>query len=407
MCDFEVIMKIAVQFGAGNIGRGFMGQLFWEAGYTTYFVEYHKILVARLNEQKRYPLRLLDAYSKREIDLTIDRVTALATDEVEQAAQAVAMAEVIGTAVGVKSLEAIAPLIAEGLKIRSQQQKLPVDIYLCENIYGAAHTLKAAVLRLLDADTAAWAERNVGFVGTSVARMVPAASDRFGISDPLFVVADSYHQLPYDGVAMRGQPLPIEGMHAVKNFKAEVERKLFTHNLGHAALGYIGYLKGYTYVHEPFGDEELSAIFDGALDETSEALLKMYPEDLDVAEHREIRQDVKIRFGNPMILDTVQRVARDPIRKLGPNDRLIGSAKLCLQYDIFPEYIAYVCGAALCYNYADDPDAAKLQEMIRADGVQHTLQQISAIDPESALGKKIIAAYHDLQERCNIRKQPQ
>jgi mannitol-1-phosphate 5-dehydrogenase len=313
-------------------------------------------------------------------------------------------ADVIGTAVGVKSLEQIAPLIAAGLTLRRQKQAPPVDIYLCENIYGAAGMLKDAVKRTVDAEFAAWVDQHIGFVGTSVARMVPSASDRFGVKDPLFVVADSYHQLPYDGPALRGEPLLIDGMKAVKNFKAEVERKLFTHNLGHAALGYIGYLKGYSYVHEPFDDPELSTIFDGALDETSEALLNMYPEDLDREEHREIRRDVRIRFGNPMIMDTVQRVARDPIRKLGPNDRLIGSAKLCLNYDIFPKYIAYICGAALCYDYPEDPDAVKLQDMLCSNGIAQTLHQISGVVPESDLGKAIIEAYEDLQEKRKIWK---
>lgn len=392
-------MKVAVQFGAGNIGRGFMGQLFWEAGYTTYFIEYNKTLVSMLNEKKLYPLRLLDAYSKQEVDMTIDRFEAIATDEVSKVAEVVAEAEVIGTAVGVKSLEQIAPFIVEGIKLRRQRNHPPVDIYLCENIYGAAGMLKVAVKKLLDAETANWTEQNIGFVGTSVARMVPAASNRFGVNNPLFVVADSYHKLPYDGPAIRGEPLAIEGMKAVRNLKAEVERKLFTHNLGHAALGYIGYLKGYSYVHEPFADECLSRIFDGALDETTEALLKMYPDDLDAEEHREIREDVRIRFGNPMIMDTVQRVARDPIRKLGPNDRLIGSAKLCLKYGIFPEHIASVCGAALCYDYPNDADAVKLQDMIRKNGVEKTLRQVSEVEPTSDLGKKIIETYHNFQKK--------
>ena len=391
--------KIAVQFGAGNIGRGFMGQLFWEAGYHTCFVEYNPSLVSLLNEKKQYPLRLLDAYSKQEVDLTIDRFEALATNECQRIAETIAKADVIGTAVGVKSLEHIAPSLAEGIMVRRQKNPSPVDIYLCENIYGAAAMLKEAVLKSLDAETAKWMEQSIGFVGTSVARMVPAASDRFGVDDPLFVVADSYHKLPYDGPAMRGEPLNIEGMYAVGNFQAEVERKLFTHNLGHAALGYLGFLKGYSYVHEPFDDPELSAIFDGALDETSEALVKMYPDDLDADEHRDIRKDVRIRFGNPMIMDTVQRVARDPIRKLGPHDRLIGSAKLCLKYGIIPTHIASVCGAALCYDYAEDPDAVQLQEMIQEYGIDRTLQQVSGVEPGDDFGKKILEAYFELQKK--------
>jgi mannitol-1-phosphate 5-dehydrogenase len=242
-------------------------------------------------------------------------------------------------------------------------------------------------------------EENVGFVGTSVARMVPAASGRFGVKDPLFVVADSYHKLPYDGRAIRAEQPAIEGMKPVMNFNAEVERKLFTYNLGHAALAYLGFLKGYTYVHEPFGDNDLAPIVESALDETTEVLLAMYPEDLDPEEHGEIRNDVRVRFGNPLLMDTVQRVGRDPVRKLGANDRLIGSARLCLSHGVFPRAIAQVCGAAFLYEHPEDPDAELLQGKIRNQGIEKTVKEITDVEPSSDLGKEIIRSYREFQKK--------
>ena len=61
-------MKYAIQFGAGNIGRGFMGQLFWEIGYRTIFIETDNNLVTAINQDGRFPLKLLDAYTKKEIE---------------------------------------------------------------------------------------------------------------------------------------------------------------------------------------------------------------------------------------------------------------------------------------------------------------------------------------------------
>jgi mannitol-1-phosphate 5-dehydrogenase len=395
-------MNLAMQFGAGNIGRGFMGQLFFEAGYDTVFVDNNKELVADLTKARQYTLHLLDAYSKKEVDMVIRNFSALHTDQSEQIAESFSKAEVVGTAVGVKNLQAISHLIAEGIALRSREGQGPVDIYLCENAYSAAQDLKRAVYSSLAPGVVDWASRNIGFVGTSVARMVPAASNRFKGQGPLFVVADSYHRLPYDGNAVRAPRPPVEGMKAVRNFKAEVERKLFTYNLGHAALAYIGYLKGYSYVHEPFSDPYLFSIFEQALDETTRALLKMYPEALSADEQEEIREDVRLRFSNPMILDTVQRVARDPVRKLGPEDRLIGSAKLCLAQGIFPGKIAFICGAAFCYDYPEDAEAVKLQNMIEVRGIDGALQEVSGIDPESEFGKKIISSY---QELVKLKKQ--
>jgi mannitol-1-phosphate 5-dehydrogenase len=61
-----------------------------------------------------------------------------------------------------------------------------------------------------------------------------------------------------------------------------------------------------------------------------------------------------------------------------------------------------VCGAALCYDYPDDADAVKLQDMIRENGVEKTVQQVSGVDPASKLGNKIIEAYHDFQKKRTI-----
>ena len=393
-------MSIAIQFGAGKIGRGFMGQLFWEGGYHTWFVEYDQQLVRRLQSEKSYPLRLLDAYSKEEINLKIDNLEAVSTVDVDAVATLFAQAEVAGTAVGVRNLESIATLIAHGIVKRKAQSGKPIDIYLCENLGGAGAILKRQVFSLLDDAHKRWAEVHIGFVATSVARMVPAASERFAKEDPLFVVADSYHKLPYDEMARRADLPSIEGLIAVKNFKAEVARKLYTYNLGHAVLGYIGYQKGFTYVHETFKDPYLSSVFNRALTETARALVLKYPKDIKKEEHAEILEDIKVRYGNPMVMDSLTRVAHDPLRKLGPDDRLIGSAKLCLEYDIFPETIATACGAAYAYDFPDDENAVKLQEMIKEKGIEESLRTVSNIDPDDRLGKEIIKAYHEfLQNR--------
>ena len=218
-------MKTAMQFGAGNIGRGFMGQLFWEAGYKTYFIENNTNLVRMLNNEGEYPLRLLDAYSKQEIDLTINNIEAFATKDTERAAELFAGADIAGTAVGERNLQAVAPLIAGGIRKRMSGSGGQLDIYMCENMYGAGETLKKYVFELMSAEEKNWAENNIGFVSTSVARMVPAPDKRFEAEGPLFVVADSYHELPYDAKAVRAPEPPIKGMKGVSNFKAEAEQK--------------------------------------------------------------------------------------------------------------------------------------------------------------------------------------
>jgi mannitol-1-phosphate 5-dehydrogenase len=390
--------RLAIQFGAGNIGRGLMGQLLRESGFETVFVDVSKPLVDNLNDRGSYPLRLLDAYSQKAHELIIDHFRALRADQEDAVPEAIAKAHVVATAVGVANLEAISPLVAAGIRRRQERNGEPLDVYLCENMLGAAGMLSKHVMVRLDNSARAWAQKNIGFVGTSVARIVGGAGARLPSDDPLLVIADAHRDIPYDGQATRAGALGIEGFHPVKNFKAEVERKIFTHNLAHAALAYLGHLRGHTYIHETFEDDFVRSAFDGALDETTEALLRRYPADLDRREHLEIRKDVRVRFGNPLLKDPITRVAKDPIRKLGRDDRIIGAAELCLSQGITPDYIATVCAAALCYNCPEDPGAVRLQNMIEKMGVVETLRQVSGIEPAGDFGQRVIAQYQHLRE---------
>ena len=375
-----------------------MGQLFWEAGLATICVDNNPRLVELINLSRGYTLKLLDAYTVSETNLQIDGIEAVHTADMAGVARRFAAAQTAGTAVGVKSLAAIAPLIAAGIQERMRSNPRPLDIYMCENSLNAAGILRDAVSALLDVRTQSWAQSNIGFVGTSVARMVPPPG-RFAGDDPLLVVADAFHELPYDASAARAAPLQVRGMRGVANFSAEVERKIFTHNLGHAALGYLGHLKGYVHVHEPFGDPELAAVFDGALDETTLALLSKHTGDLDPAEHAAVRKDVRVRFGNPLLGDTIQRVARDPMRKLGPEERLVGSIRLCLSQGTFPARVCRICAAALLYDTPDDADAVRLQELITRTGVEATLRSVSGIDPASREGREVISSFKELAGR--------
>ncbi len=390
--------RLAVQFGAGNIGRGLMGQLLRESGFETVFVDVSKSLVDDLNRRGSYPLRLLDAYAQEARELTIDHFRALNTGQEDAVTEAIAKTHVVATAVGVANLEAISPLLAAGIRRRQERSAEPLDIYLCENMPGAAGMLSRYVTARLDSAAKEWAQRNVGFVGTSVARIVGGAGARRPDDDPLLVIADARRDVPYDGPAAHAGEPGIAGFHPASNFKAEVERKIFTHNLAHATLAYLGYLRGHTYIHETFEDQFVRSVFDGALDETTEALLRRYPVDLDRGEHLGIRKDVRVRFGNPLLKDPITRVAKDPIRKLGHDDRIVGAAELCLSQGITPEHIATVCGAALCYDCPEDPGALRLQSMIENTGVAEVLRQVSGIEPGGDFGRRVIAQYQTLRK---------
>jgi mannitol-1-phosphate 5-dehydrogenase len=111
----------------------------------------------------------------------------------------------------------------------------------------------------------------------------------------------------------------------------------------------------------------------------------------------EIRKDVRVRFSNPLLKDGITRVARDPIRKLGRDDRIIGAAELCRSQGVTPDHIATICAAALLYDCPEDSHAVRLQTMIQQQGVEETLRQVSGVELTGDFGQQVVAQYHSLR----------
>src|SRR5205823_2998843 len=127
-----------------------------------------------------------------------------------------------------------------------------------------AAELSAEELTLID---------RIGFVETVVSRMVPELSPEERAADPLLVVVEDYDRLPADAAAFRGPVPHVPGLEPVERFPGYFERKLYTHNLGHAVAAYLGYLAGHTYIHEAVADPDIAARVRGAMAEAGVALV--------------------------------------------------------------------------------------------------------------------------------------
>jgi len=305
-------MKHAVIYGAGNIGRGFAGQLLSRAGYEICFIDIDPVLVDTLNLRKEYPVRiLLDEGFREEL---VRPVRAVNGRDISAVCEAISQADIIATAVGANAIPAIAPPIAEGLARRGGRS---LDIILCENMPEAAKTLRALV----------GFEESAGLVEAAVGRMVPVQTEEMRDGDPLRVCVEEFAELPVDREAFRGDIPAIEGLQPVAPFSFYLERKLFVHNMGHAIAAYAGYHNHYTYIWEAVEDCDIRALTHGAMRESGNALCRKYSYDFHDMDGYIF--DLLRRFGNRQLGDTIARVGRDLPRKLGERERLRGAARLC------------------------------------------------------------------------------
>jgi mannitol-1-phosphate 5-dehydrogenase len=162
---------LAVHFGAGNIGRGFIGQLLHESGYDIVFVDVRDDVVEALKTEGRYEVILAD---ENERHVPVDRVTALhSARDAEEVTQRIAEADLVTTAVGPSILPVIAPAIAEGLQERVRAGGAPVNVIACENMVGASQALRGHVMEHVPEESAGAVDEIAGFPNAAVDRIVP------------------------------------------------------------------------------------------------------------------------------------------------------------------------------------------------------------------------------------------
>ena len=386
-------MKQAIIFGAGNIGRGFMGQLFSESGYRVTFADVDRSLLDALNARGSYTIRLVT--NERTEAAQVGPVAALHSGDVEAVAEVVARAEIGATAVGAGILEHVAPVIARGLARRAEiGNRHPFNLILCENLHGAAEIFRRLVLSQLPESLRGFVLEHVGFVDTVIARMVPPLTPELRAQDPSLILVEPYKELPVDRNAFVG-PIPeIVGMIPYAPFAFFTERKLYIHNAGHATLGYLGFLKGYEFGYEALADDEIYFQARGAMEESALALTRKFlpPQGALLANI----DDLLHRFGNRALGDTILRLGRDPLRKLAPGDRLAGAAVNCLEQRVLPANLVTGLAAGLRFAHPADPVAQELQAKIRSEGFEKTLAGVTGIAPAERLGRMILDRYAEI-----------
>jgi mannitol-1-phosphate 5-dehydrogenase len=185
-----------------------------------------------------------------------------------------------------------------------------------------------------------------------------------------------------------GEVPDIEGITYVRNLKPYIERKLYTVNTGHATAAYLGYHFGYQTIDEALRDEYIRDVTRKALMETGRLLVVKHHFDPDQQEQYINR--ILDRFSNPYLSDEVTRIGRSPIRKLGPNDRLVGPAVQSFDLGIVPEHLCIGIAAAFLFDYEKDDEAVKIQESIREKGLVETVHHYTKIEPDSPLFQLIM-----------------
>ncbi len=379
----------ALHFGAGNIGRGFIGKLLADAGVEVTFADVNQTVLDLLNSRKSYSVHVVGEQERVE---RVNNVSAVNSGS-EAAAALIAEADLVTTAVGPQILAKIAGTIAKGLVLRHQQGNVqPLNIIACENMVRGTSQLKQHVFAALPQDEQAWVEQHVGFVDSAVDRIVPPADS----SDPLEVTVETFSEWIVDQTQFKGQPPAIAGMELTDNLMAFVERKLFTLNTGHAITAYLGQQAGLQTIRDAILDPAIRRVVKGAMEESGAVLIKRYGFDAD--KHAAYINKILGRFENPYLHDDVERVGRQPLRKLSAGDRLIKPLLGTLEYGLPHANLIQGIAAAMSYRSEQDPQAQELAELLNTLGPKAALAQISGLPAESEVVEEAVAVYNAMHK---------
>lgn len=369
----------AVHFGAGNIGRGFVGLLLHEGGYELVFSDVSAPLVAAINAASEYTVHEV---GEGGVDKTVTGFRAIdSSTDAETLVDEIATADVVTTAVGPTILKFVAPHIVAGLALRDPSLA-PLQIMACENAIGATDQLREHVVDIAGDSWDALEARAV-FANTAVDRIVPAQA-----AGGVDVTVEPFYEWAIERGPFGDAPPHIPGAHFVDDLEPYIERKLFTVNTGHATTAYFGAQAGIERISDALADPAIAAKVEAALEETSALLVQKH--ELDPEVQGQYRATILRRFRNPALPDTVWRVGRQPLRKLSRHERFIGPAAEAIERGLPVDALVAAMAAALEFQDAEDAQAVELQRLLGELDARAFTTQVTGLEPEHPLFARVV-----------------
>lgn len=347
-------VKTAVMYGAGNIGRGFIAELFAGSGYEVVFLDINDLLIDTLNKDRYYTITKVSNEEEQQVVIEYIRAINTARDE-RSAILEIAHCDIMATAVGANILRHIAPVIAKGLIMRKAAGLGDLNILLCENLMDV-NVFFRNLLKMELGEASAELLAHVGLVETSIGRMVPVMT---GDHYPTDVTVEAFEILHADKDGFVGVIPDIKKMVAYSPFEAYFRRKLFMHNMGHAVTAFLGAIKGYEYIFEAINDVEIRyCVHECGMESAAAIAADGFP----LAQLVDFYERLIYRFGNERLRDTTFRVGRDTPRKLAHNDRITGSINLCKKTGVPFAFLWIGVAAGLLFNPSEDSQSKKISE---------------------------------------------
>ncbi|GAM37008.1 hypothetical protein EIK77_006238 [Talaromyces pinophilus] len=382
--------KKAIQFGGGNIGRGFVAEFLHESGYEVVFVDVVQQVIDSLNNSKTYEVTEISEEGEKTKTITNYRAISSKTHEAEVVKE-IATADVVTCAVGPNILKFIAPVIAKGIDAREEDR--PIAIIACENAINATDALRGHIEEHLDKSRLDTLPKRARFANSAIDRIVPTQPEHAGLN----VRIEKYYEWVVEQTPFGGYGHPdISAIHWVDHLEPYIERKLFTVNTGHATAAYYGYQAGKKTIHDALADETIHKAVHAALDETAALIVSKH--EITDEEQKEYVDKIVERISNHYLEDVVERVGRAPLRKLSRKERFIGpAAQLAERGMKFDALLGSIEKALQFQNVEGDDESKELAKILKEKSAAEATQQLTGLETDHPLYQPVLKVVEKVQ----------
>ncbi|KAH1493980.1 hypothetical protein LV164_003064 [Aspergillus fumigatus] len=370
--------KKAIQFGGGNIGRGFVAEFLHEAGYEVVFIDVVDKIIDALKSTPSYEVTEVSEEGEKTKTITNYRAINSKTNE-EDVVKEIGTADVVTCAVGPNVLKFIAPVIAKGIDARTASK--PVAVIACENAIGATDTLRGFIEQNTDKDRLSSMSERARFANSAIDRIVPNQPPNAGLNVRIEKFYEwTVEQTPFGEF---GHP-DIPAIHWVDDLKPYIERKLFTVNTGHATTAYYGHVRGKKMIADALADAEIRQIVHKVLEQTAKLITTKH--EITEQEQNEYVDTIVKRMSNPFLEDNVERVGRAPLRKLSRNERFIGPASQLAEKGLpFDALLGSIEMALRFQNVLGDEESAELAKILKEMSAEEATGKLTGLEKHHPL----------------------
>ncbi|KAJ5776841.1 Mannitol-1-phosphate 5-dehydrogenase [Penicillium odoratum] len=391
--------KKAIHFGGGNIGRGFVAEFLHTAGYEVVFIDVMDNIISALQSTKSY--QVTEVSEEGETTKTITNYRAINSKTHEQdVVQEISTADIVTCAVGPNILKFIAPVIAKGIDIRSTPK--PLAVIACENMIGGTDALHGYIKDNTDPARIDTLGERALFANSAIDRIVPAQPADAGLN----VRIEKFYEWVVEKTpfAKVGHP-EIDAIHWVDHLEPYIERKLFTVNTSHATAAYYGKYAGKKTIAEAMRDSYIKGVVRDVLNETASLIVDKH--EISASEQQRYVETIISRISNPYLEDSVERVGRAPMRKLGRKERFIGpAAQLADRHARYEALLGSVEMALRFQNIEGDEESVELAKILKENSPGDAAVQLTGLEREHPLFQSVVQVIGRVQSEAKAPGQP-